>query len=240
MININQYLRSVVLRREDVVSFDEYPYNLPAVQHLTKLDFHPKVTYLVGENGTGKSTILEAIAVTYGFNPEGGSKNFNFSTQETHSSLSENLLLIRGAKRPDSDYFLRAESFYNVITNIDELGVNKGYGDISLHTQSHGESFLTLFTKRFRKNGLYILDEPEAALSPAKQLAMLERMHELIAQNCQFIIATHSPILMAYPYAKLYELKNGFNEVNYKDTDHFKIMKQFINSPEITLDKYLD
>ncbi|MCT8977723.1 AAA family ATPase [Clostridium sp. CX1] len=233
---LNQYLRTVKLCRENINSFSEYPFSLEAVRNLFTLDFHPKVTFIVGENGTGKSTILEAIATAYGFNPEGGTKNFNFSTKETHSELYKYLKLIKGVKMPEDGFFLRAESFYNVATKIDELDVVRAYGGVSLHDQSHGESFISLFINKFRGNSLYILDEPEAALSPTRQMTMVARMHELVEQGSQFVIATHSPIIMSYPHAVIYELKDGFKKVIYKDTEHFQVMKQFVNNTEKMLD----
>ncbi|MBU3218312.1 AAA family ATPase (plasmid) [Clostridium estertheticum] len=228
----DQYLRHVELCREKIQSFSKYPYCLSAIKNLSILDFHPKVTYLVGENGTGKSTILEAIAVAYGFNPEGGTRNFNFSTKDTHSDLHKNVKLVKGVKRPNDGFFLRAESFYNVATNIDEIDVSSSYGGISLHSQSHGEAFLSLIRNRFSGNGLYILDEPEAALSPSRQMSLLVIMNELIRKGSQFIIATHSPIIMSYPDSIVYELSDGIKEVKYKDTEHYKITKAFLDNPE--------
>jgi predicted ATPase len=236
-ININQFLRRIELRKEKVESFEVYPYNLPAIKNLSTLKLHPKVTYIVGENGTGKSTILEAIAVAWGINAEGGTQNFNFATHASHSDLHDKLLMVKGSKKPDLSFFLRAESFYNLATNIDEIGAAQSYGGKSLHEQSHGESFFSVIMNRFRGNGLYILDEPEAALSPAKQLALLSRMHELIQKNAQFIIATHSPIVMAYPDALLYELKDGnFDAVKYNETEHYSVMKSFMENPKMMLD----
>ncbi|KZL90572.1 AAA family ATPase [Clostridium magnum] len=235
-INFNQYLRKIELRKEKIDSFSRYPYCLPAVKNLSTLEFHPKVTYIVGENGTGKSTILEAIAIAYGFNPEGGSKNFNFSTNNTHSELWERLKLVKGVKKPEDGFFLRAESFYNVATNIDEIDAVRSYGGISLHSQSHGESFLSLIMNRFKGNGLYILDEPEAALSPYRQMTLISRIHDLVKNNSQFIIATHSPIVMAYPDSILYELTDDFKAVNYQDTEHYKIMKSFVGNPKKIMD----
>lgn len=228
----NQYLRYIELCREKIQSFSQYPYCLSAIKNLSKIEFHPKVTYIVGENGTGKSTILEAIAIACGFNPEGGTRNINFSTNDTHSDLHKNLKLVRGIKRPYDGFFLRAESFYNVATNIDEVDALGSYGGVSLHSQSHGESFLSVIRNRFNGNGLYILDEPEAALSPSRQMSMLVIMHELIQKNCQFIIATHSPIIMSYPNSIIYELGNGIKEVMYKDTEHYKITRNFLDKPE--------
>jgi predicted ATPase len=239
-INVNQYIRKVALRDDKIDTFDEYPYSLPAIKNFETLTLHPKVTYFVGENGTGKSTILEAIAVAFGLNAEGGTANFNFSTHKTHSDLHEKLTLVKGSKRPEHSFFLRAESFYNLATNIDEIGAEQSYGGKSLHEQSHGESFFSVIMNRFRGNGLYILDEPEAALSPAKQLALLVRMDELIQKNAQFIIATHAPIVMAYPDSLLYQLNDGvFEAMKCEETEHFKVMKSFLDNPKGMLDMLL-
>jgi predicted ATPase len=220
-----------------------YPFCLPAVQHLTKLDFHPQVTFLVGENGSGKSTLLEAIAIEFGFNPEGGSKNFNFATEASYSELHKFITLSKGATKPRNSYFLRAESFYNVASNIDQLdreGEGKKiidfYGGISLHKQSHGESFWTLFTERFSGHGLYLLDEPEAALSPQRQFAFLARLHQLVQEGSQFIIATHSPILLSYPNSIIYEItKDKTTRIKYSNTEHTQLYKAFLNNPDSVL-----
>jgi predicted ATPase len=204
MLQYNQYLRSIELKRDDIQSFSRYPFCLPIIRSLSSIELHPKVTYIVGENGSGKSTILEAVAAAYGFNPEGGTINFSFSSRDTHSELHNYIKLIKGIRRPKDGFFLRAESFYNLATNVDELekldpGLLSAYGGKSLHNQSHGESFFSVLMNRFSGNGLYILDEPEAALSPSRQMAMLSRIHDLVEEHSQFIIATHSPIIMAYP-----------------------------------------
>lgn len=237
MDSLEQYLFRVQMMRERVASPDQYPFCLPAVRTLDVLELHPKATFIVGENGSGKSTLLEAIAVAYGFNPEGGSKHFSFSTHASHSSLHECLRLVRGTRLPKDGYFLRAESYFNVATEIDRLGVAGGYGGISLHEQSHGESFLALLLNRLRGNGLYIFDEPEAALSPQRQLSVLARMHVLLAQRSQFIIATHSPILMAYPDAWIYCCTpDGLKRIAYEETEHYRITRGFLNNPSGTLD----
>ena len=207
-----QYISDVSLKRDEVVSFEKYPFSLAAVRPLKTLKLHPAVTFFVGENGSGKSTLLEAIAVACGFNPEGGSKNFRFDTRASHSELHRYLRLSRGVRRPRDGFFLRAESFFNVATEIERLDSEPGlgppigpaYGQRPLHEQSHGESFLALLVKRFKGEGLYLLDEPEAALSPSRQLAVITRIHDLVQEHSQFIIATHSPILMAYPEAYIY------------------------------------
>jgi predicted ATPase len=244
-----QYISQVSLKREDVPSFQQYPFSLPAVRNLDVLDLHPNVTFLIGENGCGKSTLMEAIAVSWGFNPEGGSKNFRFGTRGSHSDLHQFIRLSKGIKRPRTGYFLRAESFYNVATEIEKLDeepsfgppIIDSYGGKSLHEQSHGESFMALMMNRFGGEGLYLLDEPEAALSPQRQLAVLSRIHDLVREKSQFIIATHSPILMAYPDAFIYSLTSGGTErVDYYDTEHYRVLHDFIVNPKRMLDVLLE
>lgn len=233
-----QYVRGVTLKREEIPSYNVYPYNLPCIKTLKEVDFHPKVTFLIGENGMGKSTLLEAVAVALGFNPEGGSFNFNFSTYDSHSNLASSLKLIKGVEKPRDGFFLRAESFYNVASNIEEMDsegssprVIDSFGGLSLHEQSHGEAFFSTFINRFRGNGIYILDEPEAALSPLRQMSMLTRIHDLVNNNSQFIIATHSPIIMSYPDALIYEFREGGIEASKLEaTNHYQIMKQFFDN----------
>lgn len=234
-MNDTPFVYSVTLIK-DAINYDVYPFNTPIIKSFEKLEFHPNITFIVGENGSGKSTILEALAVKMGFNPEGGTKNFNFSTHASHSELYKHLKVHKHHIHPDNHFFLRAESFYNVATNIDEIDKNGStpllpqYGGKSLHEQSHGESFFSLFLHRFGSNGLYILDEPEAALSPNRQMAMLAKMNQLVHQNCQFIIATHSPILLSYPNALIYEIDaNGFSKVKYEETEIYTTTKYFLN-----------
>lgn len=223
---------------------DSYPFNLPVVQNLKELTFHPKVTFIVGENGAGKSTLLEAIAIAAGFNAEGGTKNFRFQTKETHSELFKHLKLTKGLNLPKDGFFLRAETFYNVATEIENLGFGGGanpYGSKSLHKQSHGESFIALIENRFLGNGLYILDEPEAALSPANQLKLLVLIKKLTERNSQFIITTHSPIIMGYPDADIFEVgKASIDKVNYEDTAHYQLTKYFLNYREKMLKDLFD
>lgn len=226
------FVRSVVLLRDRVPSFDIYPYCLPAVRSLETLPLHDKVTFLIGENGAGKSTLIEAMAVAAGFNAEGGSRHFNFATRRTESDLHQALRLIRSPRRQRTGFFLRAESLYNVATTIDDLEVVDPYGGRSLHAQSHGESFLALAVNRFGPEGLYFLDEPEAALSPTRQLALLALIDDHVQQRgSQFVVATHSPILMAYPDATIYQLsaEAGIQTVAYEDTEHFKLTRDFLN-----------
>ena len=196
---------------------------------------------LIGPNGSGKSTLLEALAISLGFNAEGGSRNFNFATRASHSELHQFLRISKGLKRPRTGYFLRAESFFNVATEVEALNVGAAYGERSLHEQSHGESFMALLNNRFGEQGLYILDEPEAALSPQRQLTALSRIHDLVLERSQFIIATHSPILMAYPNAWVYACTpEGLQRVNYEDTEHFRVTRDFVLNPQATLKTLLN
>jgi len=212
-----------------------YLSTLPVVKYLQSiehLDFTKPVTFFVGENGTGKSTLLEAIAVAMGFNAEGGSRDFSFSTKESHSELYQYLTTIK-ACYPKDGFFLRAESFYNTASYLDENSTLFRYGGVSFHEQSHGEAFLSLVTNRFEGNGLYILDEPEAALSPQRLMSLIVAINELVKKNSQFLIATHSPIVMAYPNSEILQLSElGIQSIAYKETEHYKITKQFINRPE--------
>ncbi|MCR2822298.1 AAA family ATPase [Lederbergia panacisoli] len=246
---VEHYIRGIKLDRNIITSFDDYPFHLPSIKTLDELSFHPNVTYFIGENGMGKSTLLEAIAVAVGFNPEGGSFNFNFSTYDSHSPLEKYLKLIKGIQRPKDGFFLRAETFYNVATNIEELDsepspgprIIDSFGGLSLHQQSHGESFWATFINRFRGNGIYLLDEPEAALSPLRQLSMLAQIHELVRNGSQFIIATHSPIIMSYPHSKIIELsEGGAKETLLEETNHYSIMKQFFDDKDRLLHHLLN
>jgi predicted ATPase len=214
-----------------------YPFNLPVVRSLHELVFHPKVTFLVGENGSGKSTLIEALAIAWGFNAEGGSKHLQFGTRPSHSPLHQFIRPVRSAKRARDGFFLRAESYFNVGTKLENLGGPlDAYGG-PIHDQSHGEAFMALLDHRFGGTGLYILDEPEAALSPNRQLSFLSRLHELVGQKSQFIIATHSPIILSYPDAWIYQTTaQGLERVEYEDTDHFQVTRNFLNRRETFLD----
>jgi predicted ATPase len=248
------FIESISLATERVPGFDRYPYNLPAVTGLARLGtlpLHPCITFFVGENGSGKSTLLEAMAVYLELNAEGGSKNFKFATRETHSPLHESLrMMFNRGRRARDTFFLRAESFYNVATDIekqpvtahDRQSIVRSYGAIPLHEQSHGEAFLTMFTKRFGADGLYLLDEPEAALSPTRQMSLLTQLHDLTTIGLsQLIIATHSPIVMAYPNAWIYSFsQSGISRIEYRQTEHFKVTKQFLDRPERMLDVLLE
>lgn len=220
-----------------------YLKDIPAVRWLlegAQMSLSSPVTFFVGENGTGKSTLIEAIAVASGFNPEGGTKNFRFQTARAHSSLHECLTIVKRGY-PKDGFFLRAESFFNVATNIDALDgetafsppVIESYGGVPLHEKSHGESFLALVQNRFGGNGLYILDEPEAALSPMKLLTLMCEIRRLVSRNSQFIIATHSPILMAFPGAEIMEFsENGIQKTDFRETAHYEITRRFLENPD--------
>jgi len=223
-------VRSVVLKRDAIDDFGSYPFSIPAIRQLDELMLDPHVTLFAGENGSGKSTLVEAIAVAAGFNAEGGSRNVTVSTRASHSPLHKHLRLVRGTRRPKTGYFLRAESFFNVATYLENLdGGLAPYGGSSLHEKSHGESFISLVTHRFGPNGLYILDEPEAALSLRGNLALIRRMHDLVAEGSQFIVSTHSPILLGYPGATIYVLSaDGIAQTAYEETEVVELTRSFL------------
>lgn len=245
----NLYINRVSLTKE--IPRGNYLGKLSVIKSLQRTEgirFSKPVTFLVGENGVGKSTLIEGIAVACGFNPEGGTINFNFSTKASHSDLHNYLTISRGYKKHKDGFFLRAESFYNVASNIDDMDaelcsgpqIKNSYGGISLHEQSHGESFMSLVEHRFGGNGLYILDEPEAALSPMRLMRLMCYMQRLVEDNSQFIISTHSPILMTFPNAEILEItEDGINSVDYKDTEHFLITKRFMDVPEKMIENLL-
>lgn len=225
--------------RDRVPSFENYPHSLPAFVNLSRLDFHPHVTFLVGENGSGKSTLLEAMAISLGLNPEGGSRSLRFSSFASHSNLNRFIRLGRSPGRIKDMYFLRAEIFFNVATEIERLDddpdggkgsrIIGGYGGQSLHKQSHGESFFALFKNRFKNYGLYLMDEPEAALSPRRQLEFLILLDEYVKGGAQFVIATHSPIILGYPKARIFLLDEaGIHVTVYEATEHYRMTKGFL------------
>lgn len=239
------YIRRMSLR--EPLPRESYLNRLPAVRHLAEqgIEFHRQVTFFVGENGAGKSTLIEALAISQGFNPEGGTKNFCFSTEDSHSELCDYLRVARGVVHPRDGFFLRAESFYNVASNIDQMDREGGpgapvilsYGGRSLHRQSHGESFLALAENRFGGRGLYILDEPEAALSPRGIIRLMRHMDRLVRQDSQFIISTHSPMLIAFPGAEVYLIReDGVSSVRFQDTDHYRTTVRFLQNPESALE----
>ena len=240
-MNKVKYISSILF--DNSLSESSYLNNIPVIKYLEEnkeLDFSSNITFFVGENGTGKSTLLEAMAVAYGFNAEGGTINFSFSTKDTHSELSEHLTLSKRDYAKDG-FFLRAESLYNAATYIDEVKATHNYGDVSLHNQSHGESFLSIVQNRFSGQGLYLLDEPEAALSPMRLMTLIVEIDKLLKNNSQFIIATHSPILMAFPNAEILQFsESGIEEVKYYETEHYKTTKLLIEEPEKTIHYLID
>jgi len=242
------YVKNVRVTRD--IPAGSYLRDLPVVRGLLETDglrFTRPVTFIVGENGAGKSTLIEALAISMGFNPEGGTVNFSFSTEDSHSELYEYITVSKGFRRHRDGFFLRAESFYNVATSIDRMDregslgapVIDSYGGVSLHRQSHGESFMALVKNRFGGSGLYILDEPEAALSPMRQLELMGYIDELAKNASQFIISTHSPMLITFPGAEVLELADGqIRSVPYGETEHFRVAKRLIEAPEKTRDYF--
>ena len=248
-LNKDLYVNKIFLSKK--IPSGNYLKRLPVISNLKKiggLELTKPVTIFVGENGVGKSTLIEGLAVAMGFNAEGGSLNFSFSTKESHSNLHEYITVSRGWRKQKDGFFLRAESFYNVASNIDNLDNGPGgppiilsYGGVSLHEQSHGESFMALVENRFSGNGLYILDEPEAALSPMRLMELICYIKKLVDNNSQFIISTHSPILMTFPDAEVIEItQEEIKSVDYKETEHFLITKRFMDSPEQMIKNLLD
>ncbi|RDW16467.1 AAA family ATPase [Oceanobacillus arenosus] len=237
------FLKRITLQHENIPSYNKYPFSIPSIKNFGQLDFTKNVTFFVGENGSGKSTLLEAIADKCEFNTAGGNRNNSYAVHAADAALGDYVTLSWMPKVTDG-FFLRAESFYHFATHIDNTDMTgyKYYGGRSLHEQSHGESFLSLFLNRFKGNAIYLLDEPEAALSPQRQLAFLRIIHDLtIDGDCQFIIATHSPILLGYPDATILSFDdNHIEEIDYEMTDHYKITKYFLNNRERFLKDILE
>lgn len=244
-MNSNLMVKKIILERDRIENFNKYPFNIEIVKNFEELDFTSPVTFFVGENGIGKSTFIEAIAVCLGLPSEGGTQNFIYSTKNTVSNLSDYFKIIKSNK-PKTKFFLRAESFYNFSTEVERLAEEDGFATLyssyggNLHECSHGESFIKLVQNRFTDHGLYILDEPEAALSPQRQLSLLCMIDDLVKQGSQFIIATHSPILISYRGGKILDLNNNFKEVNYMDTDVYKLYKLYLDDPENMQHKLFD
>jgi len=221
---------------------NSYLRDIPALAGVERIDFTRNITFFVGENGTGKSTLLEAIAVAYGFNPEGGTLNYRFSTYDDVSELSTVMQMTKGFLRPEGSYFFRAESFFNVATKSEdysEFSTPLTYGGKWLHKQSHGESFLAFF-QTFSGRGLYIMDEPEAALSPQRQLTLFIQMARMAEQGAQFIAATHSPILLGIPGAEILSFDGGeMHSCRYEETESYQVMETFINNREALIERLL-
>lgn len=230
-------LKSISLLRERISRPHEYPFNISAIASIESIEVSSRVCFFVGENGTGKSTLLEAIAAHYGFGLEGGNRNYSPSTTQSVMSIEPLAQALRLAftNRTGRGFYLRAESFFNVASHVDRVGALESYGGKSLHEQSHGESFLSLLQNRFTRSGFYVMDEPEAALSPQRQLSFLILLHDLVKANddIQFIIATHSPILLAYPEAQILSFDGGkVHEIEYRESQPFQLVSRFIAAPE--------
>ena len=236
-LNTNLILKNIDLERERIESFEKYPFNIEIIKNFHGLELNSPVTFLVGENGIGKSTFIEAVAVSLGLNREGGTQNFQFSTKNTVSELS-NYIKLSTYNLAKTKFFLRAESFYNFASEVQRLVEEDQFLDLyqsyggNLHECSHGESFLKLVQNRFTDHGLYILDEPEAALSPQSQMSLLCIIDNLVKQGSQFIIATHSPILISYRKGEIFDLNHDFQKVNYRDTDIYLNYKMYLDDPE--------
>ena len=229
MLEPNELYLTGLKIKWDKIERSSYLREIAAIRELDELSFNTPVTFFVGENGSGKSTLLEAVAVAYGFNPEGGTLNYSFSTYDSHSELHDAMRLVRSFNKAKWGYFLRAESFYNVATAEEEYSRIQGIPQ-HYHEKSHGESFLSVIQKNFDQNGLYILDEPEAALSPQRQLTLMLEMSKCVQNDSQFIIVTHSPILLGFPGAAILSFDEGaIQPINYEDTQSYQITKMFIN-----------
>ena len=225
----------------DAIAPGSYLRSIKTIAGINSLAFHSPITFFVGENGTGKSTLLEAMAVAYGFNPEGGTVNYSFSTYDSHSELWDAVTLSKSFKKVHCGYFLRAESFYNVATKEDEYGKMPGGVPLNLHKKSHGESFLTIINEYFKSDGLFFLDEPEAALSPQRQMTLLLKIAESARENSQFFIVTHSPVLLTLPGAEILSFDNGrLHKIEFEDTESYRISEMFINHREQVLKRLLE
>lgn len=240
MIQSKPYLRSVSLKDDKTLPNDPYPFGIPSIRNLGELAFHPDVTFLTGENGAGKSTLIEAIALALGFGIEGGTKNVTIQTHQNASQLFQYLKTVKGHRKPGDYYFLRAESYYNVVSYLEEIDKGMAKPRKSLHHCSHGEAFMATLTQRLRGDGLYLFDEPEAALSPNRQLAALSAIHQLVERRSQLIIATHSPILLAYPNSRIYHLdETGIKAIGYEETEQFQTTKRFLSDYRSVLKQLL-
>ena len=235
----NLFIQGVLFEWNEIEP-NSYIRTIESLRDVEKIEFQSPVSLFVGENGTGKSTLLEAIAVAHGFNPEGGTKNYVFSTYDSHSELCDAIRIAKGYRKEKWGYFLRAESFYNVATQ-EEKYADIAHPSMQYHKKSHGDSFLDLAQDNIKSNGLYLLDEPEAALSPQRQLTLLTQIYKCANDGAQFIIATHSPILLGIPNAQIFCFDNGkIHTCTYEETDSYKITEMFINNRKSLLQKLLD
>ena len=235
----NQFIQGVIFEW-DKIDNDSYIKKIEAFKGIEKIEFTNSITLFVGENGSGKSTLLEAIAVAHGFNPEGGTKNYSFSTHDTHSELCNAIRISRSYRKEKWGYFLRAESFYNVATKEEEYA-DSSHPSARYHEKSHGEGFLALAQNNFRPNGLYLLDEPEAALSPQRQLTLLMEIYRCAKEGAPFFIVTHSPILLGIPNAEILSFDNGsIHTCSYEETESYQVTEMFINNRDVLLNRLLE
>lgn len=235
----HQFIQNIFIDWTGIAE-DSYLREIPAIHNLGSLEFRKPITFFVGENGSGKSTLLEALAVAYGFNPEGGTKNYKFSTYDSHSELCEAIRVSKGYRKAKWQYYLRAESFYNVATK-EEAYADAGHPSAGYHRQSHGESFLAIAQKNIKPNGLYILDEPEAALSPQRQLTLMMAIHECAQKGAQFFIVSHSPILLGIPDAEILTFDQGLvHPCEYEETESYQVTEMFINNRKQLLERLLN
>ncbi|KKB33516.1 AAA family ATPase [Bacillus thermotolerans] len=227
------FLKRITLQHERIPTFRDYPFSIPSIRHLDQVDIKSPVTFFVGENGTGKSTLLEAVAEQCGFNTAGGGRNNYYDVHASESALGKYIRL-SWLPKVTNGFFLRSESFYQFASHVDDVGAQGAYGGRSLHEQSHGEAFLSLFLNRFTGRAIYLLDEPEAALSPQRQLSFLKVLHDLVSSgDSQFIIATHSPILLGYPDATILSFdEETIQEVTYEETEHYQLTRYFLENRE--------
>ncbi len=247
-------LKKIKLMRARVEDWRSYPFSVPAISSLDELGLRSRICFFAGENGTGKSTLLEAIAVHYGFGREGGTRNFQNDSTESNHSVDPLVRALRLSfdKRTGAGYFLRAESFFNTVSYMDKLDeedapqsppISAFYGGRSLHTRSHGETFFKLLELKFQRNGLFLLDAPAAALSPQRQLAVLVVVRDVLKKykDAQFIISTHSPVLLGYPKAQIVSFDDGqLHEIEYEETAPLQIVRQFVNQRESFLEELFD
>ena len=239
-MQISQLINGVIIDWNKI-DRESYLRDIPALSGIDRISFTHPVTFFVGENGSGKSTLLEAIAIAYGFNPEGGTRNYSFSTYDSHSELCSAIRLSKGIRHAGWGYFLRAESFYNVATKEEEYSRGPGGKPQHYHEKSHGESFLALAQNSFKANGLYLLDEPEAALSPQRQLTLLMEIDRCVKEESQFIIVTHSPILLGLPGAEILSFDEGrIHPCTYEETDSYQVTSMFVNHREQILRRLLE
>ena len=245
--NREPFFHSVHIVWDEVGDPDTFPYSIPAIKKMGRMNLHPAVTFIIGENGSGKSTLLEAMAVRLNFDESGGDANANFEVRPLDGGLHDAIRIQSSLyRRPGDRFFLRAETVFNYASHIDREAIEdrkfiQRYGYKSLHARSHGEMFLAIVQNRMKAESFFIMDEPEAALSPTRQIATLKEIDWLVRAGCQFVIATHSPILMAYPDSIIYELSgDGIRQIEYEETEHYTLTRSFLEHPKAFLKRLLE